>query len=123
MDDEALLFRTTINGNVLAYDPWKIDRELARSLDGEPLHEVIAAARGEPQSDGTFKVLDEEASLDAIDRLLKASRAAFLLPPVVIDGSGVTDRAANRVLREFLAFCGAVKKNTASSATASAPTA
>lgn len=119
---ECLLFRTQVNGQWCAFDPWRLGRIIARELGGEPLGKVIRDFQGEPQRDETGRVthylpLDPQLAFDAGERLYGAIAAAFGLGPVRPDGSGVTEKTLHRLLDEYLAWKAAVKKNFASSRT------
>lgn len=120
--DEALLYRADDGrGGFRAYDPFRVGRILARELQGEKVGDLIGKMIGERRTlpDGTsaYLVTDEAASFDAGERLFAAARAAFELPPVRPDGSGFTEAAVERVLRGFVKFKAAVKKNFGSSPT------
>lgn len=102
MDDEAAVFFVEIGGERRAYDPFKIERLLARGLDGEPLAEVLRSARGSIAA----------LAAPSMEKLLSATCLAFGLQPVQPDGTGTTEKVQLRVLTEFLKWRAAVKKNT-----------
>ncbi len=110
---ETFLFRTSLGGRVVALDPWKLDRVLCRELAGQSLAEALTEVRG----------ADVLAADLAAERLLGAARVAFDLPPVADDGSGHTEATVRRVLAEYVSFLSALKKNTGTRRTSSAPTA
>lgn len=90
--EEALIFHFEAGGTHHAVDPFRVERLLAQSLRGESLTDVLRAARAPvPTLYGP-----------AVEKLLAAARHAFSLPPVDGAGQGVTEKAAMRVLREFL---------------------
>jgi hypothetical protein len=97
--DETLVFHFEAGGTHMACDPFRVERLLAQSLKGEPLADVLRAARAPVPS----------LSGPAVEKLLAAARDAFGLPPVGWDGAGVTEKAAMRVLREFLRWRAEVK--------------
>jgi hypothetical protein len=111
--DEAAVFFVEIGGERRAYDPFKIERLLARGLDGEPLAEVLRSARGSVSA----------LAAPSMEKLLSATCLAFGLQPIQPDGTGTTEKAQLRVLTEFLRWRATVKKNAESSPTLSAPTA
>jgi len=111
--DEDQVFFVEIGGERRAYDPFKIERLLARGLEGEPLAEVLRSARGPITA----------LAAPSMEKLLSATCLAFGLQPIQPDGTGATEKAQLRVLTEFLKWRAAVKKNAVPSATSSAPTA
>jgi hypothetical protein len=111
--DEAAVFFVEIGGERRAYDPFRIERLLARGLEGEPLAEVLRSARGSVSA----------LAAPSMEKLLSATCLAFDLTPIQPDGTGATEKVQLRVLTEFLRWRAAVKKNAESSPTSSAPTA
>lgn len=112
--EECLIFHFEAGGTHRACDPFRVERLLAAALNGEPLADVLRAARAPVPS----------LSLPAVEKLLSAARTAFALPAVGEDGSGVTEKAAMRVLREFLRWRAEVKSRpfAGPSPTSAAPT-
>jgi hypothetical protein len=112
--DEAAVFFAEVAGERRAYDPFKIERLLARGLEGEPLAEVLRSARGPVSA----------LAAPSMEKLLSATCLAFGLQPIQPDGTGTTEKAQLRLLTEFLKWRAAVKKNTVPpSPISSAPTA
>jgi hypothetical protein len=108
------VFFVEIGGERRAYDPFRIERMLARGLEGEPLAEVLRSARGSVSA----------LAAPSMEKLLSATCLAFDLTPIQPDGTGTTEKAQLRVLTEFLKWRAAVKKNTVPpSPISSAPTA
>jgi hypothetical protein len=97
--EECLIFHFEAGGVHRAVDPFRVERLLAAALKGEPLADVLRAARAPVVS----------LSEPAVERLLAASRLAFGLEPVGPDGGGVTEKTQLRVLREFLRWRSEVK--------------
>lgn len=110
--DENALFRTTINGQITAFDPWRVERLLAHGLGGQSVAKVLSESRSQ----------DPDLSFRASELLYSAGLEAFGLLPVQTDGSGSTQKTVWRLLTEYGAWKEALKKNTASSQTSSEPT-
>jgi hypothetical protein len=101
--DETLIFCFEPRvGESRRVDPFKVERLLAQNLGGEPLHAVLEKAR---------VPYPNPVSIEAIEKLLAATRTAFDMADVQPDGTGYTEKAQMRVLRTFLAWRDAVKKN------------
>lgn len=108
-DQENLLFRAVIDGTMLAFDPWKIDRLLSHFLCGASVLDVALQA-------GIVRTKDSpapapETANEAAEGLLTAVRRAFNLPEVQPDGSGIPEAVVVRVFREFIAWKAGLKKN------------
>src|SRR4051812_42934870 len=113
MSDDNLLFRAEVGGKVVAFDPWRVERVLSLELNGVAVGKVVA----ESQS------ADADASWDATERLYRAAREAFALPPVTPDGAGVGEAVVHRLLDQWLLWKAAQKKSSPPSPACSGPTA
>lgn len=99
--DETLLFRYSLQGQERAADPFRVERLLAQALGGERLEDVVRQAKTSIPS----------LCYPALTKLVQVARAAFELPEVAIDGTGVPEKAALRVLREFAAWRRGVRQD------------
>jgi hypothetical protein len=114
MDDERLVFFFDDGrGGRRALDPFRVERLLARHLGGRPLSEVIRESQAP---------VDAVAG-PALEKLLDAAGAAFDMPPLAPDGTGFTERARLRVLREWCRFRVEAQKKTGSPPTSPPATA
>jgi len=111
--DENLIFHFQVGDEHRALDPFRVERLLVQGLGGESLQAVLEQSKAPVDAIAT----------PAMEKLLCAVQRAFVLQPVQPDGSGFTEKAQVRVLREFLTWKEAVKKNIVSSPISSPPTA
>ena len=102
-DSERQIFAVKINGAEKSWDPIAVTRSI-QSDDELDL-----------EGDSTIvNMIDEKSPLDrqeveALTRILKATREAFNLPEYV-DGEGYLDEEVLRVFAEFFAYLDEVKK-------------
>ncbi len=102
-DSERQIFAVKINGAEKSWDPIAVTRSI-QSDDELDL-----------EGDSTIvNMIDEKSPLDrqeveALTRILKATREAFNLPEYV-DGEGYLDEEVLKVFAEFFAYLDEVKK-------------
>lgn len=111
--DERHIFRLTVAGVVRHYDPFAVERELLRVGGDEwtnlpyKLNKLRLTPPGMEPKQAALRRAERD---EALGKVVAMGRAAFALPPLALDGGGVTDNEACGAVFEYMLFVGGLRQ-------------